>query len=101
LSEDGNPVRASWPLPAELVDQHTHEEFSTSGCSKKRFGIIGHRQRSGLWILVCMRHESIIGFHIMPVQKANETCCIPCTNTRRTHQSRFGSTSVVGAMRWR
>jgi hypothetical protein len=66
LSEDGNPVRASWPLPAELVDQHTHEEFSTSGCSKKRFGIIGHRQRSGLWILVCMRHESIIGFHIMP-----------------------------------
>ena len=35
------------------------------------------------------------------VQKANETCCIPCTNTRRTHQSRFGSTLVVGAMRWR
>ena len=66
LSEDGKPVRASWPLPAELVDHHTHEEFSTSGCSKKRFGIIGHRQRSGLWILVCMRHESIIGFHIMP-----------------------------------
>ena len=35
------------------------------------------------------------------VQKANETCCIPCTNTRWTHQSRFGSTLVVGAMRWR
>ena len=35
-------------------------------CTKKRFGVMGHRQRAGLWIAVCMRHETVIGFHIMP-----------------------------------
>ena len=66
FSADGKPVRASWPLPKELVDRVNHEETSSSGCTKKRFGVMGHRQRAGLWIAVCMRHETVIGFHIMP-----------------------------------
>ena len=66
FSADGKPVRASWPLPKELVDRVNHEETSSSGCTKKRFGVMGHRQRAGLWIAVCMDHETIIGFHIMP-----------------------------------
>jgi hypothetical protein len=64
LTKHGCSVRTSWPLPA--TSQHAEDELgSCEGCTKKRYAVIGHRQRAGLWIVMCMEHETIVGYHIM------------------------------------
>lgn len=67
LSPSGATIRNQWPLPAGATQASVmYKDESASGCRKKRFQFVGNRQRSSIWIMVCMRHETIIGFHIMP-----------------------------------
>lgn len=83
FSSDGKPVRASWPLPDDLMKRNAYDDTSSSGCSKKRFGEIGHRQRAGMWIMVCMTHETIIGFHVMPGAEGKRDFIYPLYKYKR------------------
>jgi hypothetical protein len=65
MSTHGCSVRTSWPLPPSS-EKHIDEMGSCAGCSKKRVSLFNHRQRCGLWVYMCMKHETIIGFHVMP-----------------------------------
>lgn len=63
FSQHGGQIRNKWPLPDGA--RQIKDETSCEGCQKKRFVYIGHRQRSGLWIWLCIVHQRIIGYHII------------------------------------
>lgn len=64
FSLEGGDIRRKWPLP-ESAKVLVKDDAASDACHKKRFAFVGHRQRSGLWIWMCMRHQAIIGYHIM------------------------------------
>lgn len=64
FANEGGDIRKRWPLP-DAARNLGKDDVSSDGCHKKRFVYVGHRQRSGLWIWLCMCHQRIIGYHIM------------------------------------
>lgn len=66
MSKHGKSVRTAWPLPSGAQKTIDTDTGSSEGCKKVRFTFVGHRQRSGLWVSMCMLHQTIIGFHVMP-----------------------------------
>lgn len=66
MSKHGKSVRVSWPLPSGAQKIADTDTGSSEGCRKVRFTFVGHRQRSGLWVSMCMLHQTIIGYHVMP-----------------------------------
>lgn len=65
MSEHGSSVRTSWNLPPTAQQAIDTDTGSSEGCKKVRFTYFGHRQRSGLWVSMCMIHQTIIGYHVM------------------------------------
>ncbi len=66
--------RSSWYLPADgcgadVVDAIADGvalQHSSEGCTKVRWRKSTKRDRAGLWIWVCMRHQMLVGYHVMP-----------------------------------
>jgi hypothetical protein len=77
VTAHGASVRSEWPLPDTAIQRITQAESSCDGCMKKRPVFIGHRQRTGLWIQVCMIHERIVGFHIIHKGEGRRDAIIP------------------------
>jgi hypothetical protein len=61
LTSDGREYRRKWALKKG----RPHKDISGDGCTKKRPVFIGQRQRTWLWIYTCLRHQQIIGFHVI------------------------------------
>ncbi len=62
MSPNRGDVRSSWFCPSSTVDEH-----KCGDCTKRQFEYqVSHRSRAGLWIWVCLQHERIVGWHIMP-----------------------------------
>ena len=49
----------------EAIDSRSHYDVSTSHCRKKRELVIGHRERTSLWIWTCLSHNRIAGYHVI------------------------------------
>lgn len=49
----------------EIVDG-VSVQMSGDGCAKVRWRRSTKKDRSGLWVWVCMRHHMIVGYHMMP-----------------------------------
>ena len=77
MSSHGCSVRTSWPLPASSEAKLDTEHGSSEGCKKVRYRYQGHRQRAGLWVYMCMTHETIIGFHVMKHGEGRRDGIIP------------------------
>ncbi len=75
-TDHGQSVRNSWPLPQTAISR-TNKETSCAGCTKKRPIYIGHRQRTGIWINMCMVHETVVGFHLIHNQEGRRDALIP------------------------
>lgn len=56
-------VRTSWPVPKGMRTMH-YDDQSADGCSKKREYVIGHKAKTGMFIWICMRHQTVVGFHV-------------------------------------
>jgi hypothetical protein len=69
FTESGKQFRSQWSLQkgstTKLKKKGTAYDVSGDGCNKKRPVMIGHRQRTWIWIYTCLRHEHIIGFHVI------------------------------------
>jgi hypothetical protein len=73
VSASSGCMRGSWPEPqekgkhmfTEAIDSRSHYDVSTSHCRKKRELVIGHRERSSLWIWTCLSHNRIAGYHVI------------------------------------
>ena len=77
MTRHGCSIRSSWPLPPTSEKSIDSEVGSCEGCKKARFTFVGHRQRAGLWIYLCMEHERIVGFHIMPDGEGRRDGIVP------------------------
>lgn len=73
ITEGAGCVRNSWPQPvehgkylfSESLDPRTRYDVSTSDCKKKRDLVIGHRERTSLWIWTCLKHSMVAGYHVI------------------------------------
>ncbi len=72
FTKSRSQFRTRWYMPSagadvveEVVDG-VKVQYSGEGCAKVRSRKPGKRQRSGLWLWVCMRHNLVVGWHIMP-----------------------------------
>ena len=54
-----------------------HWEASQEGCNKLRTKSISKRQRSSLWVYMCMDHQTIVGFHVMAHGEGRRDCVLP------------------------
>lgn len=77
MTEHTKPIRNSWPLPESAISSFTSSETSCEGCTKQRFTYIGHRQRTGIWITVCMIHECIVGYHLIKNSEGRRDAIVP------------------------
>ncbi len=77
MTSHGCSVRTSWPLPPSSETKLDTERGSSDGCRKVRFRYQGHRQRAGLWVYMCMTHETIVGFHVMKHGEGRRDGIIP------------------------
>ena len=73
----GRPLREVWPLPESARKQIKGWESSQEGCHKLRTATVAKKQRSGLWIFMCMRHQTIIEFHVMGCAEGQRDCILP------------------------
>lgn len=76
-TECGASIRNQWPLPQSAVAKLSHVDNSCEGCTKKRSVYVGHKQRTGMWINVCMIHEHIIGYHLIHRSEGRRDAVIP------------------------
>ena len=76
MTPDGISVRSSWPLPRDAIKQ-IHSETNCEGCSKATVQQHSHSQRTGLWITLCMVHETIIEYHLIKNGEGRRDCLIP------------------------
>jgi hypothetical protein len=77
VTEHGRSLQHSWPLPSTSISRLNHVETSCAGCTKKRPMYIGHRQRTGIWINLCMVHELVVGYHLIHNQEGRRDAIIP------------------------
>lgn len=73
----GKSIRTEWPLPKTAISRISQSESSCDGCTKRRPVYIGHRQRTGIWINLCMIHERVIGFHVIHNSEGRRDALIP------------------------
>ena len=76
MTPDGTSVRNTWPLPRDAIKQ-IHSETNCEGCSKATVQQHSHSQRTGLWITLCMVHETIIEYHLIKNGEGRRDCLIP------------------------
>ena len=77
FKDHGRPIRDVWPLPDSARRQIKGWEASQEGCNKLRTVSVAKKQRSALWIFMCMRHQTIIGYHVMGSAEGRRDCVIP------------------------
>lgn len=77
MTAHGCSVRTSWPLPSASEAKIDNDIGSSEGCKKVRFRYQGHRQRAGVWVYMCMAHETIIGYHVMKHGEGRRDGIIP------------------------
>jgi hypothetical protein len=77
LTPHGCDVRESWPLTKSAEQVVDCEQGSADGCRKQRFLHVGHNQRCGLWVVVCMDHQTVVGYHVMPHGEGRRDAFIP------------------------
>jgi hypothetical protein len=77
VTEHGRSIRTQWVLPDTAIQRIKQAESSCDGCNKKRYHFIGHRQRTGLWIQLCMVHERVVGFHLIHRGEGRRDAVIP------------------------
>lgn len=65
LSVHGGSIRSEWPLSEAGASRMAQTDESCDGCKKYRVTYIGHRQRTGLWVCMCMIHETVVGYHLI------------------------------------
>ena len=75
--------RKTWHLPDSAL-KHMHKEVCGNGCTKKRQFVIGHKQRSAIWIWMCMKHDTILGYHIMGKSEGIRDALFPLYRFRKT-----------------
>ena len=56
--------RKSWYTPAEHPEL-VWSETGPSGCQKRRTTFINKRSRCAIWVWMCMRHETVAGYHVI------------------------------------
>jgi len=76
MTKHGRSVRTSWPLPPSS-EKALDEKGSCEGCKKVRYSYQGHRQRAALRVYMCMEHQTIVGFHVMPDGEGRRDGIIP------------------------
>ena len=77
FTEHGRALRTDWPIPKSAEKQLKGWETSEDGCSKLRTASVSRNQRSGLWIYTCMKHQTIVGFHVMGFAEGRRDCLLP------------------------
>lgn len=79
--------RSSWKMP-DVKTGLDHKSINDNGlswieggepdrCSKKRKMVIGHRSRTGLWIVSCLKCNRVVGYHIMKHSEGRRDCLLP------------------------
>jgi hypothetical protein len=58
--------RSCWSLPANAETMTKGHAVSAEGCQKKTSFIVRKRQRSMIWFWFCVKHETVLGFHVIP-----------------------------------
>ncbi len=74
FSRERTQFRDAWYLPprgaAAEIEQDIKDgvsvQTSAEGCTKTRWERSKKNDRSGLWIWYCMKHNHIVGYHMMP-----------------------------------
>jgi hypothetical protein len=87
LTEHGCSFRESWPLSEAGIARLGQKELGCDGCTKLRPIYVGHRQRTGFWITVCMIHERVIGFHLISQGEGRRDAIIPIYRFKETAPS--------------
>ena len=77
FSQTGRAVRDEWPLPKLAEKLTAFWEHSSSGCSKLRVKTVSKKQRSGLFLFMCMKHETLIAYHIMKHGEGRRDVVLP------------------------
>jgi hypothetical protein len=81
FTESGQQQRSTWPLArgteSRVRKNGTRCDVSGDGCNKKRPVMIGHRQRTWVWIYTCLRHHHIIGYHIITSSEGMRDAIVP------------------------
>lgn len=96
LTEHGKSVRSRWAIP-KSSEKHVDQTLgSANGCQKKRYKYVGHRQRAGLWIVSCMQHECVVGFHVMEHGEGRRDAFLPLHRFMKEAPEAFFSDYVCG-----
>ncbi len=74
MSAQRTQFRDTWYLPPKGAGAEIEQDIrdgvsvqkSAEGCTKARWERSKKNLRSGLWIWVCMKHQLIVGYHMMP-----------------------------------
>ena len=77
LTDHGRSVRNQWPLPPSSEKSIDSSAGSCEGCKKVRYTFVGHRQRTALWFSMCMRHQTIIGYHVIAQGEGRRDAMFP------------------------
>ena len=77
MTKHGCSIRNSWPLPPTSEKHLDTELGSSEGCRKIRRVYVGHRQRAGLWLYMCMEHQTVVGYHVIANGEGRRDCFIP------------------------
>ena len=96
LTEHGKSVRNRWAVPSFSL-KHSNERLgSENGCSKKRYRLIGRRQRAGLWLVECMKHGCVVGYHVMEYGEGRRDAFLPLYRFMQEPPIAFFSDYVCG-----
>ena len=95
LTEHGKSIRSRWAVP-KSQKKEDHILGSANGCKKKRFTLIGHRQRAGLWLVVCLRHQTVVGYHVMESGEGRRDAFLPLYRFKEHPPAAFFSDYVCG-----
>ena len=76
-TESGCSIRSKWALPSTAIARIGQTEISSDGCSKSRFVHFGNKQRTGMWVNLCLIHEKVIGYHLILNSEGHRDALIP------------------------
>ena len=77
LTKHGKSIRKKWPVPDSSLKSIESDEVSSEGCKKQRITYIGHRQRSAMYLVVCMDHHNVVGYHVIPHCEGRRDAFLP------------------------
>ena len=96
LTEHGKCIRTTWALPDYGSKHDDEKKGSGSGCHKKRYTFVGHRQRVGLWLVMCLQHQVVVGYHIMENGEGRRDAFVPLYRFKKHPPKALFSDYVCG-----